>query len=47
MFESRDVRIIFGPNRDEVTGEKRKLHNRSFIICTHPQTSLARPNQGE
>jgi hypothetical protein len=27
VFESRVLRIIFGPKRDEVTGEWRKLHN--------------------
>ena len=26
-FESRVLRRIFGPKRDEVTGEWRKLHN--------------------
>jgi hypothetical protein len=26
-FESRALRRIFGPKRDEVTGEWRKLHN--------------------
>jgi len=27
MFENRVLRIIFGPKRDKVTGEWRKLHN--------------------
>jgi hypothetical protein len=27
MFENRVLRRTFGPNRDEVTGEWRKLHN--------------------
>jgi hypothetical protein len=27
MFENKVLRIIFGPKRDEVTGEWRKLHN--------------------
>jgi len=27
MFEKRALRRIFGPKRDEVTGEWRKLHN--------------------
>ena len=27
MFENRVLRRIFGPKRDEVTGEGRKLHN--------------------
>jgi hypothetical protein len=37
VFEKRVLRRIFGPKRDEVTGEWRKLHNESFMICTpHP-----------
>jgi hypothetical protein len=27
MFEGRVLRKMFGPKRDEVTGEWRKLHN--------------------
>jgi hypothetical protein len=27
VFENRVLRIIFGPKRDEVMGEQRKLHN--------------------
>ena len=27
MFENRVLRRVFGPNRDEVTGKWRKLHN--------------------
>jgi hypothetical protein len=27
VFESRVLRLIFGPKRDEVTGDWRKLHN--------------------
>jgi hypothetical protein len=27
MFENRMLRRIFGPKRDEVTGEWKKLHN--------------------
>jgi hypothetical protein len=27
VFENRVMRIIFGPKRDEVTGEWRKLYN--------------------
>jgi hypothetical protein len=27
LFENRVLRKIFGPKRDEVTGELRKLHN--------------------
>jgi hypothetical protein len=27
VFENRVLKRIFGPKRDEVTGEQRKLHN--------------------
>jgi hypothetical protein len=27
VFENRELRKIFGPKRDEVTGGRRKLHN--------------------
>jgi hypothetical protein len=30
VFENRVLRRIFGPKRDEVTGEWRKLHNEQF-----------------
>jgi hypothetical protein len=30
-FEDRVLRRIFGPKRDEVTGEWRKLHNEELI----------------
>jgi len=37
VFENRVLRRIFGPKRDEVTGEWRKYIMRSLIICTaHP-----------
>jgi len=31
VFENRVLRKIFGPNRDEVTGEWRKLQNEELI----------------
>jgi hypothetical protein len=30
VFENRVLRRIFGPKRDEVTGERRKLHNKKL-----------------
>jgi len=30
MFENRVLRRIFGPKRDKVTGEWRKVHNEEF-----------------
>jgi hypothetical protein len=32
VFENKVIRTIFGPKRDEVTGEKRKLHNEELHI---------------
>jgi hypothetical protein len=32
VFENRILRRIFGPKRDEVTGEWRKLHNEELHI---------------
>jgi hypothetical protein len=35
MFENRVLRRIFGPKRDEVTGEWRKLHNElNYPYCS-------------
>jgi hypothetical protein len=31
VFDNRLLRRIFGPKRDEVTGEWRKLHNEELI----------------
>jgi hypothetical protein len=41
VFEKR----VLGPKRDEETEERRKLHMRSFIICTHPKISLGRSSK--
>jgi hypothetical protein len=30
VFETRALRIIFGPSRDEVTGGRRKLHSKKL-----------------
>ena len=37
VFENRLLRRIFGPKRDEVIGEWRKLHNEEFnnLYCSH------------
>jgi hypothetical protein len=37
VFENRVLRRIFGPNRNEVTGEWRKLHNEEHNnLCSSP-----------
>jgi hypothetical protein len=33
-FENKVLRRLFGPKRDEVTGEWRKFITRSLMICT-------------
>jgi len=37
VFENRMLRRIFGPKRDEVTGEWRKLHNEelNYLCCSY------------
>ena len=35
MFENRVLRRIFESQRDEVTGEWRKLHNEELIVADH------------
>jgi hypothetical protein len=32
VFENRVLRRIFGPARDEVTGERRRLHNKELYV---------------
>jgi hypothetical protein len=36
VFENRVLRRVFGPKRDEVTGEWRKLHNEELNLYTLP-----------
>jgi hypothetical protein len=36
VFESRVLRRIFGPKRDEVTGEWRRLHNKELYAVYSP-----------
>jgi hypothetical protein len=37
VFENRVLRRIFGPKRDEVTGEWRNLHNKELSdLCSWP-----------
>jgi hypothetical protein len=41
VFENRVLRRIFGPKRDEVTGEWRKLHNKE-LYNTYISPSIIR-----
>jgi hypothetical protein len=36
VFDNRVLRRIFGPKRDEVTGEWRKLHNDEINLYSSP-----------
>ena len=36
VFENMVLRRIFGPMRDEVTGEWRRLHNEEMFCTAHP-----------
>jgi hypothetical protein len=47
VFENRVLRKIFGPKRDEVKGEWRKLHNEELHNFTHHQILLGRAKYGE
>jgi hypothetical protein len=40
VFESRVLRRIFGPKRDEVTGEWRKVHNEELHILYSSQNII-------
>jgi hypothetical protein len=33
VFQNRVLRRVFGPKRDEVTGEWRKLHNKLNLLA--------------
>jgi hypothetical protein len=41
VFENRVLRRIYGPKRDEVTGEWRKLHNEE-LCDLHSSPSIIR-----
>jgi hypothetical protein len=42
VFENRVLRGIFGPKRDEVSRERRKLYKEELHNYTHHQISLGR-----
>jgi hypothetical protein len=45
VFENRVLRRIFGPKRNDVTGEWRKLHNEELHNLYFCQISLSRSSQ--
>jgi len=47
VFENWVLRRIFGPNRDEVTGEWRKLHNEELIDLYSQNIFRAKNGMGE
>jgi hypothetical protein len=44
VFENRVLRRIFGPKRDEVTGEWRKLHNEE-LRDLYPSSSRVKEDE--
>jgi hypothetical protein len=41
VFENRVLRRIFGPKRDKVTGEWRRLHNKElYVLYSSPDMIL-------
>jgi hypothetical protein len=47
VFENRVLRRTFGPKRDEVTGEWRKLHSEELHVLYSSSVLLGRSNQEE
>jgi hypothetical protein len=47
VLENRVLRRIFGPKRDEVTGNGEKYIIRSFMICTPHPIFFGRSNREE
>jgi hypothetical protein len=47
VFENRALRRIFGPKWDEVTGERRKLHDEELHNLYSSPISLGISSQGE
>ena len=41
MFENRVLRRLFGPKRDEVTGEWRRLHNKELHDLYAPPNTIS------
>jgi hypothetical protein len=41
VFENKVLRRIFGPKRDEVTGEWRRLHNKE-VYALYPTPNIIR-----
>jgi hypothetical protein len=37
VFENRVLRKIFGPKRDDVAGEWRRLRNEELMLCSSHQ----------
>jgi hypothetical protein len=49
MFENRVLRRIFGPKRDEVTGDWRKVHNEElqYMYCSPNITRMIKVKKDE
>jgi hypothetical protein len=44
VFKNRVLRRIFGPERDEVTGGWRRLHNEGFLVVYSPYIRVIKKN---
>jgi hypothetical protein len=47
VFENRVLRRIFGPRRNEVTGDWRKLHNEELHNLNSSPNRIRMPSQGD
>jgi hypothetical protein len=47
LSENRALRRIFGPKRDEVTGEWRKLHSDELRILYSSPNIIRHPSKGD
>ena len=47
FFENKVLRRIFGPKRDEVTGEWRRLHNKELYALYHSGVQIKKTEMGK
>jgi hypothetical protein len=46
VLQNRVMRRIFGPKWGEVTGDWKKFHNETLVICTSYRILFRESNQG-
>jgi hypothetical protein len=47
VFENKVLRRIFGPTKNEATGEWGRVHNEEFMLCAPQQILFGWSNQEE